>query len=257
MSYLKSSLVRGERIVFRARHHWSMTVRVVFWTIVWLVLPAVLFLTRGPIGRWGADAVQNSDGSRPVTAGTLAMILGGIAVLVALLNIWGTISYFLWKHSCEYAVTTRRVVMKEGLIRRNAFDVQLTQVESARVHQGLFGRMLGYGALTVTATGGSSGRWPMIENPLRFKRAIETVMGGEQATQDERAEGTAREAAPAPDDGGPGEFRVEGVEKESQEDAEIVVKARSLANARVKAEMSGIVVTSVQRVASEPEPESA
>jgi hypothetical protein len=252
MSYLKSSLVRGERVVFRAHHHWSMTVRVIFWTVVWLVLPAVLFFTRGPIGRWGADALQNSDGSMPVTARTLAMIIGGVAVLVALLNIWGTISYFLWKWSCEYAVTTRRVVMKEGLIRRNAFDVQLSQVESARVDQSLFGRMLGYGTLTVTATGGSSGRWPMIENPLRFKRAVETVMGGEQPPLDARPETPASDSAPAPDDDGPGEFRVEGVQKESQEDAEIVIKARSLANARVKAEMSGLVVTSVKRVASEP-----
>ena len=251
MTYLKSSLVRGERVIYQARHHWSLTFRVIFWTIVWLLIPAVVFLTRGPLASWIAGFFENEDGSAGVSETTIALVIAIVAGLVALLNIWGTISYFLWKWSSEYAVTTRRVVMKEGLIRRNTFEVQLGQFESARVDQGFIGRLLGYGALTLTATGGSSGRWPMLDNPLRFKRAIETTLDAEAEHRDRRRSGPAPTPPAQEDEGGPGTFRVEGVRKESQEDDEMVIEAKSIANARVKAEMAGLVVTSVKRVEGE------
>jgi len=44
---------------------------------------------------------------------------------------------------------------------------------------------------------------------------------------------------------------IRGEHKDSQEDAEMTIKAKSGANAKVKAEMAGLVVTSVRRV--EPE----
>jgi len=248
MSYLKSSLVRGERVIYQARHHWILTFRVIFWTIVWLVIPAVVFVIRGTLAEWIRGLFESEDGSAGVSETTIALVIAIAAGLVALLNIWGTISFFLWKWSSEYAVTTRRVMMKEGLIRRNTFEVQLGQLESARVDQGFIGRLLGYGALTLTATGGSSGRWPMLDNPLRFKRAIETTLDAEAEHRDRRRSGPAPAPAPAEDDAGPGTFRVAGVRKESQEDDEMVIEAKSSANAKVKAEMAGLVVTSVTRV---------
>jgi hypothetical protein len=61
--------------------------------------------------------------------------------------------------------------------------------------------------------------------------------------------GEARLSAVA--DNGPGMFRIVGVYKDDGADAEITLDAQSPANARVKAELQGIVVTEVQRIGSQ------
>lgn len=52
------------------------------------------------------------------------------------------------------------------------------------------------------------------------------------------------------DAGGPGRFRIEGVVRTTGADIKLHVEAESIANAKVKAELKGIVVTAIDR---EPE----
>ena len=53
---------------------------------------------------------------------------------------------------------------------------------------------------------------------------------------------------PAPDQqDGPGNYRVAGVDRNTRQDREIVIEAQSRANAQVKAELDGIVVTHITR----------
>jgi hypothetical protein len=47
---------------------------------------------------------------------------------------------------------------------------------------------------------------------------------------------------------GPGSYRVIGVDRATREDKDITIEAASSDNARVKAELEGIVVTEVRRV---------
>ena len=53
----------------------------------------------------------------------------------------------------EYALTTKRVVSKEGVISRNTEEMRLTKAETVEIKQGILGRMLGYGTVIVTGTG--------------------------------------------------------------------------------------------------------
>jgi hypothetical protein len=50
---------------------------------------------------------------------------------------------------------------------------------------------------------------------------------------------------------GPGQYRVTGVDRTTREDKDITVEAASSDNARVKAELDGLVVTEVHRVGSQ------
>lgn len=47
----------------------------------------------------------------------------------------------------------------------------------------------------------------------------------------------------------PGRYRVSGVNRNTQEDATMEVHADSLANAKVKAELNGLIVTSITKIA--------
>jgi hypothetical protein len=50
---------------------------------------------------------------------------------------------------------------------------------------------------------------------------------------------------------GPGTYRIIGVDRATREDKDITVQAASSENARVKAELDGIIVTEVHRVGSQ------
>ena len=54
--------------------------------------------------------------------------------------------------------------------------------------------------------------------------------------------------APAEPPDGPGKYRVIGVDKSTRGDRELTLEAASRANAQVKAELEGIVVTNVTKV---------
>lgn len=251
MSYIKSSLIQNESVVAKATHHWILHFTYFRRLILWSALAGTAAYFHQSIGRFIAELTEYEV---PMSAAANGILI--ISLLFILLRVWKYISSLLWLRSTEYAVTNRRVIMKSGLIRRNTFEVLLTQLETVAVHQGLFGRMLGYGIFSLTGTGGSRGTWRAISNPLQFKKQIEATLHGEgrhsQTGGISPAIGDPKDAGLNPRDAtdGPGQFRVVGVNRESGKDAELVIDAQSIANAKVKAELTGLIVTDVKRVGS-------
>ena len=78
----------------------------------------------------------------------------------------------------EYALTTKRVVSKEGVISRNTEEMRLAKAETVEVKQGVLGRMLGYGTVIVTGTGSSYVAFKTIADPLKVKRYIDAELDG-------------------------------------------------------------------------------
>jgi len=80
------------------------------------------------------------------------------------------------KRTTELAITSKRVIVKTGLIRRNTTELNHSKVESFSVDQGILGRILGFGTLVLTGTGGGKTKISNIASPLDFRRkAMETV----------------------------------------------------------------------------------
>jgi membrane protein YdbS with pleckstrin-like domain len=70
-------------------------------------------------------------------AGALALAL---AAVVALRGVWR------WERT-RLLVTTHRLVVVTGTLRRSRADVALARVSAIEVEQGLLGRLLGYGTV--------------------------------------------------------------------------------------------------------------
>lgn len=87
----------------------------------------------------------------------------------------------LWAYithkTSEFAVTDRRVVIKVGWIQRRTLETMLNKVEGIGVDQSIMGRMLGYGTITVTGTGGTKEPFTNIANPLEFRRQVQAQVG--------------------------------------------------------------------------------
>ena len=78
----------------------------------------------------------------------------------------------------EYALTTKRVVSKEGVISRNTEEIRLAKAETVEVKQGILGRILGYGTVIVTGTGSSYVAFKTVTDPLKVKRHIDAELDG-------------------------------------------------------------------------------
>jgi uncharacterized membrane protein YdbT with pleckstrin-like domain len=62
--------------------------------------------------------------------------------------------------------------MKTGFIRRNSIEVLLSKTEVIQVNQGILGRMLGYGSLIISGTGGMKDPFHKIKSPLEFRTNV-------------------------------------------------------------------------------------
>lgn len=71
------------------------------------------------------------------------------------------------------AVTTRRVVVKQGLMSRKTIEMLLNKIETIEVTEPMAGRMFGYGSITMIGTGGTSEPFHKIAQPLRFRSAVQ------------------------------------------------------------------------------------
>ena len=69
----------------------------------------------------------------------------------------------------------RRTLIKVGLISRHTLEMNLSKVESVAVDQGIWGRILGYGSITVIGTGGTKELFAYLANPVEFRRQFQQL----------------------------------------------------------------------------------
>jgi uncharacterized membrane protein YdbT with pleckstrin-like domain len=141
MSYVDNSLIPDEQVVFRTRLH----LIIFFIPIVLLAISVCLFIYTVPVA---AESVL------------------AVAVL------WFLVKYVDYASS-EFAVTNKRVIIKVGVLRRRTVEMLNTKVEAVSVNQGILGRILGYGNIVVTGTGGTNEPFNGISSPLEFRRAVQ------------------------------------------------------------------------------------
>ena len=148
MSYIDRNLLDGEQVVYRTRLHWLLFIAPVLFTAI-VLLPAAWFLSRS---QWSQYA-------------WIPALLGLLLLLVIAIR----------RHSSDFAVTNRRVMMKMGVFNTRSIELLLNKVEAIAVNQSFIGRALGYGDIVITGSGGSREVFARIQGPLAFRRAVQSV----------------------------------------------------------------------------------
>jgi membrane protein YdbS with pleckstrin-like domain len=148
MSYLDDHLLDGENIVYRARLHWTIFGSAIVVVLLGVALAIILRIYQ-PEYWW------------------LGLVLVAIGLLLA-------IGPFIRYTSSEFAVTNKRVLAKHGFIERESIETLLSKIEAISVDQGIIGRMLDFGSITITGTGGTEESFPRISAPLEFRRQIQS-----------------------------------------------------------------------------------
>jgi uncharacterized membrane protein YdbT with pleckstrin-like domain len=151
VSYVDSQLLSGETVVYRAHLH-----KVLFLTPVIFSVLAVLMVA-------GSEA-SGAPGLWPV--------IGLWFIVTAFTSVWAWINYI----TSEFAVTNKRVIIKVGWLRRRSLETMLSKIEGIAVDQGILGRILDFGTISVTGTGGTREAFMRIAAPLEFRRQVQDVV---------------------------------------------------------------------------------
>jgi uncharacterized membrane protein YdbT with pleckstrin-like domain len=141
MSYIDTTLLANERVVYRCRPHW-----ILFLQPIWMMMAGLL------LASWD-----------------LSFLSKVVLFITALQWVNQSLIYF----TSEFGVTTQRVIVKYGFIRRRSFENTLSRIESVQVDQSVFGRLLNYGSVVIRGTGGSAEVFYSIPSPLLLRKKIQ------------------------------------------------------------------------------------
>ena len=102
-------------------------------------------------------------------------LLFGISLVFLPLTVALLVYAFILIATTEMGVTSKRVVRKSGLIKRDTTEIKLEKVESVSVQQGLLGRMFGYGTVIIAGSGGNNAVMKGVRNPLAFRALVDAA----------------------------------------------------------------------------------
>lgn len=139
--------MKGEHTVYRGKLHWV----VFLWPAIWLIV-----------------AMMFSHGNSAVS---------GLFFLIAVVTGIGS---FINYTTSEFGITNKRVIVKVGFIRRYSIEILLNKVEGIQVNQNILGRILGFGSIMVSGTGGTRDPFHNIDAPFEFRKQAQEQIAAVQ-----------------------------------------------------------------------------
>lgn len=94
------------------------------------------------------------------------ILVAPVPFILSMLDRWFT----------EYAITNRRVLVKNGIIRRSVKELNLRVIEGVDVHQSVWGRLFGVGTVTVRGQGDQRVVFEWCAAPLLVKRKLQAAL---------------------------------------------------------------------------------
>lgn len=140
MGYIENRLMNDETILYRAKISWKL--------FIWPSFLLILLI-------WMSSKLH------PIAV--FFVIVFGIFYIIQVVLIITT---------TEFALTTRRIIAKKGIIRQHSLEILLNKVESIAVSQTLDGRIFGFGTVTVIGSGGTQELFKSIDNPMELRKQV-------------------------------------------------------------------------------------
>lgn len=176
MAFPRRLLIDGEELVLDLRPHWIALVGPIAVTILVIVGWILAFL------------YAPEDGS-----GRTAVIWAALAIGLLVL-IWYPLRAFIAWATSNFAVTSDRIIHREGFLAKHTMEIPLEAINDIRFQQSLFERMVGAGDLVIQSAS-EFGRnvFANVRNPEHVQRTIY-----EQGERNKERMYQGRSSAPAP-----------------------------------------------------------
>ena len=93
-----------------------------------------------------------------------------LGIVVIGIFIWA--SMLIHFKTTEAALTTRRVVFKKGLFRRQTVELGISTIEQVELQQGFWGRIFNFGVVEMSGTGEGNVTTHVMADPVRFRQLV-------------------------------------------------------------------------------------
>jgi membrane protein YdbS with pleckstrin-like domain len=150
-SYIESQLMPGERLIALT----SISAAVVIAPFILTIVAALFFVTA------------------LVLRGEAAGVLGLFSAIGLIVFGAVTLTHAVERATKEFGLTDRRVIIKSGWIGTHVREMPLGKIEAIRVRQGIEGKLLGFGTIIVTGSGGTHRRMVNVEDPFGFYQLLQ------------------------------------------------------------------------------------
>lgn len=190
MSYVEQSLTGNEKVIVIGRFHWIYMAGAFFWLVFGLLaclgvlgiglafnvhsVVSARFPDLPMSAMWDAWAtVIDMQGGYIAAVRDVGTVVRLIAFAFLLLGLALFAHMMIIRSTTEIAITTHRLVLKEGVIARNVDEMNIDRIESVHVIQSVLGRMLDYGTVMVRGMGVGEILLPPLAEPVTFRNAID------------------------------------------------------------------------------------
>jgi hypothetical protein len=165
----------NERVVYQCKLHWGIFLWPVFsllgmmvplWGLLWFTHSWAANLT-APLAQYGV----NPTPSFPWGALFVPVIVGSLIVFPIVLLVY---------LKSEVVLTTDRLRFKTGWLSLGQTEILLRKIETITLWEPLVGRVVGYGTVAVTGTGGTVFPLRFLPKPEYFHSLLQSAVNGPQ-----------------------------------------------------------------------------
>jgi uncharacterized membrane protein YdbT with pleckstrin-like domain len=144
---ISKNLIADETVLYSTKKHFIIFLVPFFWTLL-----ALFFLTNA-----NPFVVKISYG---------LLLLSSLAWL----------NQFLLYSASEFAITNKRVMMREGFFYRHTNETRLSAIANVGVNQSLLAQAFNYGTLFINTFGGETDKFTEINGPIEFQKKLQELL---------------------------------------------------------------------------------
>lgn len=156
MSYIKDNLMPNEKILYTAQVNAA------------IFMPGALSFIGMIFFFISAMATKDNMATK--------ILLIFIAIMFLIMTLKLSIEAAITIMTTELAITNRRVIAKTGFIHRNTIEILISKIESVKIYQNIIGRIMNFGTVTITGTGGTRESFQAIIDPTTAKKRINQII---------------------------------------------------------------------------------
>ena len=129
---------------------------------------------------------------RPSWRALMSFYLGGIGLAVLVLVILGLLIGYFRRVSTKYLITTQRLRISRGIVRRHVQETRLERVQNVNYQQGVLDRVLGVGTVDFDTAGTDDAefRFDWVNGPEKVVRAVDDAIQSARAETPSPGSGT-------------------------------------------------------------------
>jgi uncharacterized membrane protein YdbT with pleckstrin-like domain len=130
VAYPDDLLVDGEQVVMHKHPHWKL-----------ILVPIIVLLVVVALGSFVGSLVATQTWA---PWAWLALVVVGVVLVV-----WLTVVPVIRWRTTHFVITTRRVLIREGVLARHGIDIPMSRINSVQFRHTLLERILGCGTLII------------------------------------------------------------------------------------------------------------